>query len=919
MKSRAIKISNLIIKISLFSIIGLSIIYLYGLPAIVNNQKIINFVEKQVHKALDVDLKIVNPKLKTGILISFTIDKLTIDKDGKNYLTLSDIDTAYSLEHLHKKEIIVKKMLTKDIYIDAYNLLKLFPQQTKKKQKKESFLHLDFYNTLLGVKNVVLTYNSQDFKVDLKAKHAIFDRRENRKYLHVDFDLSIEKYGHKINVSANDKNCIYMENHVAYVNNFPIEIEKSKLIINATMTNKGKYELNVSGKNFNAADIASIVNSNLIVVNGSQMLEPISDISGNVDFNIKLEKDNQLSGNIKINEVNFKVKPLLYMPVKITNGEVKIGYKDIDFINFKGYYNNKETNTISLKGYTKDYKKTCDTKLDSDIFVTNDFFKNYLSKMLGSPVEIVGDSMSKLIIKSQNGSVNILWFFLLKENRGFKFGEQSMILKDYKTFFKVDLSIIKNKLKINTIDYHITKELKRGMIPLVKINGQLDMADSMKIIDLNLNMPRPLPSEFLNFIIGKQIFKRGEVSGNMALNNSGKFPKMTGEFNLDKVFIPAQRLYILSAKLKAEKDIVALKSEGRLRREQYKFDGNILNEIRFPIIVKNVNLTLDNIDLEKLITQEQTNSNSQNAAEALVASGIDNEEESDTIPPFQKGLIIIEKCSFNLLKGIYKEINFANIHADMTLDKNGILNLRSNRFEIADGISTLRADADLVNRKYHFRLGVREVDSNIMASSILGLSKQISGKAKGLIDITTNDKLKLSGNIKFEINDGTIGQIGYIEYILKVASLFRNPLAMISPTTLTDLVTIPDGRFNNISGEMQLDNSVIKHMKIKSSASELAAFIIGRYDLNTNDATLRIYTKFTNKNKGFAGFLRNISLNTLASKISVSARNESNYYSNELSQIPKLESGEDIAQVFLTKVDGDVLNNNFISSLKRIK
>jgi len=206
-----------------------------------------------------------------------------------------------------------------------------------------------------------------------------------------------------------------------------------------------------------------------------------------------------------------------------------------------------------------------------------------------------------------------------------------------------------------------------------------------------------------------------------------------------------------------------------------------------------------------------------------------------------------------------------------------------------------------------------------MATSILGIPKQISGKAMGLIELNTDETLKLNGDIKFKIKDGTIGQVGYVEYILKVASLFRNPLAMISPSTVFDLVTIPDGRFEEIKGEMKLEDNIIKRMKIESTADELATFIIGRYDLNTNDAMLRVYTKFSDKTKGFAGILRNLSLNSLASRIYISSRNDSNYYANELAQIPKLKSGEENAQVFLTKVDGDIINFNFLSSLKRIK
>jgi hypothetical protein len=457
------------------------------------------------------------------------------------------------------------------------------------------------------------------------------------------------------------------------------------------------------------------------------------------------------------------------------------------------------------------------------------------------------------------------------------------------------------------------------MTPLVQINGNLDMADNMKILDLNINMPKALPAEFLNFISCQKIFKKGEISGKMSIDNHGKFPVMSGEFNIEKSFIPAQRLYIRKAKLKAEGNRIDLKAEGRLRREQYKFDGSVLNELRLPIIVKDVNLTVDNIDVEKILAQGEGSADTNNATQALVSTGASGEEESDTMPPFQKGLIVIEKCSLNLLKGVYKEINFGNIHADMTLDKDGILKLKSNRFDIADGISSLRVNADLVNRKYAMKLGVKDVDSNIMATAILGMPKQISGKAKGFINLNADKSLKLNGEIKFNIKDGTIEQVGYVEYILKVASLFRNPLAMISPSMVVDLVNIPEGRFDEIEGEMKLENNVIKRMKITSTAPELATLIFGRYDLTTNDASLRIYTKFSNKDKGFAGALRNISLNTLATKLSISARNERNYYANELSMIPTLQSGEERAQVFLTKIDGDVINYNFLSSLKRIK
>ena len=73
---------------------------------------------------------------------------------------------------------------------------------------------------------------------------------------------------------------------------------------------------------------------------------------------------------------------------------------------------------------------------------------------------------------------------------------------------------------------------------------------------------------------------------------------------------------------------------------------------------------------------------------------------------------------------------------------------------------------------------------------------------------------------------------------------------MISPTTIVDLVNVPDGEFNNISGTLKLKDNNISMMMIKSTAPQLSSFIVGKYNLEKSDATLRIYTKFSNKNKG---------------------------------------------------------------------
>ena len=891
--------------------------YLWLLPSLISSKYLKSTVSTVLEKNIGKELTVKNPKLVTGLNsnIIFTVDYLSLKKDNKEILNFTNLDTKFSLQKVFRKRLIVDKILAENVYININELASLLPKDEKPKKNKKQALFIDIFNSLLGVKNCHIIYKNNDYNIDFKAKHLILDNKNKRKYLHLDIDFILEKNNNKILVSTNDLNKIYIDKNIIRIDKLPINIDKSTIIIDAWTKRDRSYSLNIFSKNFNAKDIYDIVSSNIVIQNGSEILKPINNVNGNVNLDITFSKKQKISGDLSVNKVSFDIKDLLSMPVTLTQGFVSLDEKNIKISDFKGLYNNKPENKITMNGNIEDYAKTCDTKIISDIFITDDFFKNYISKILNSPVNLVGDAGSRMVLKSKNGSLDIIWYFLLKEGEGFKLGEQSMVLKDYKTLFKLDMSLVKNILKINTLNYYITNELKRGMTPVLQMTGDFDLGKNIQPLQMELSIPRPLPSEFLNFLIGQKIFKKGEISGNMIVYSKGEGLYLKGNFALDKVLIPSQRLFIKSGTFEAKNNRVYINSNGKYKRSSYDLSGEILNEIKLPIIVKDVNLKVDNIDVEKLLLQ-----NSEISPKQEQNNDIENIDDtnSDT-PTFTKNLIIVEKCVLNLVKGVYKDIKFGNLIADLSLDKNGVLKLKSNKFDIAEGISTLKVNADLINQKYYLRLGIKDVNSDIIASSILSLPREISGKAMGLIELTSDSSLKMNGEIKFKILEGTIEKVGYIEYILKVASLFRNPLAMISPSTLGDLVNIPEGRFDEIYGELYLKDNIIERMMVKSTADKLAAFIIGRYDLNTNDACLRIYTKISDKGKGFSGFLRNISLNSIASKLSLSNRNEANYYEKEISNIPKLKDGEDNAQVFLTKIDGDIINYNFLSTLKRIK
>ena len=142
---------------------------------------------------------------------------------------------------------------------------------------------------------------------------------------------------------------------------------------------------------------------------------------------------------------------------------------------------------------------------------------------------------------------------------------------------------------------------------------------------------------------------------------------------------------------------------------------------------------------------------------------------------------------------------------------------------------------------------------------------------------------------------------------------------MINPAILMDIVSVPTGNFDKITGTLDIKNNIVRNINIKSYSKSLSALIKGRYDMERHDASLKIYTRFSSEKKSIFNFLRNISLNSLANKVKLNTRNDTNYYSAELSELPEVETNSDKAQVFLTQIEGDIEHNNFLSSLKKLK
>ena len=918
-----------IISIIVLLIAGWYCIYLWALPAAVSNPKVISFVEKTLYDTMKLNLAIDSPELKTSVapVITFKVKEFKLTKNNERLLEVKNLNTIISFRDLIIKRIIIKRFGFDSFYADVNKLMALAPKQEKKKPAAKLNWNIDIFDALLYVRNAEIVYNlDKDTNLHILAKDVGTNNAkkvDRRVYFKVLVDL--HKNNENIRIVLLDRGKVKISHKTLFINDLPVYINKSKLFVKLVANRRIKYDLSVYSKDFYLKDVLRFVEANLVIPNGKEMLSCIStDMRGKFDFNFHLKKK-KLDGNINLKEFKMHFVPLNNLPVTLTQGTVLIDNKKIQLKDFKGYYcSNPKTESIDFTGEIKDYLKTMDMNIVANTFITDEFTSKYLTKMVGVPLNLIGDAGTRIIIKSKNNKFDIIGYSRLLPGEDILVDKMSLSPKNFERIVKADLHFEDMMLKINAIDYYIgvmkEKEIKRRSIMF--LSGNFD-CKKLKVLDMGVTIPEPLPSEFFNLFAGKRFFRKGNVQGHIYVNNRGKYPVLVANMAAKDIRIPALRLKIENADIKTDKKHIHLSSYGRFKRSHYKFDGELRNALIFPIVVTDVDLGVDFIDIAKILKSfNQQNTQAVKSQPIVAESNVDVDDEAaeaDDAYVFDTGLIIIEDCKFHMKKAVFNAINMGNLHALLTLDKHGVLQIQSNKFDFAEGISTLKVRCDLMKHKYYVRLGVKDVNSDIIATSLLNLKKEISGKAKGLIELDTDDSFKLNGVIKFDIQNGTIGKVGFLEYVLKFAALFRNPMAMISPSTLVDLVNIPEGNFDRIHGELTLKDNKIVPLKIKSRASQLSSFIIGTFDLESRDAILRIYTKMSNKKKGASGVLRNISLNALANRIPLGNSNESNYYAAEIEQLPDIDAEDKDCQIFLTKVDGDVEHNNFLSSLKRIK
>ena len=710
---------------------------------------------------------------------------------------------------------------------------------------------------------------------------------------------------------------ILVKNGDITINKLALRADKSTLNLNGKIqkfyAKKPIYDLTVNGTNVAVKALCDIAN---LVPQAKSIVRQFKDIAGTVNINLKVT-DRGLLGYTDFKNLYFRhVKsdiPLsfAYLPIKYTN-------KMINLKNIVGEMGRTGATPIFANLTVENYLKIPIIKGSIAAKPTTLFVERYVNTKLSHPVKLTGDVGVNMNI---SGSVDSLGIYpVIKFNKDSDISYLSANIGDTDVLREItgEIFLRGKNLQIKKLDYvkyPVANDGKKHAVPMWSLNGIFKKGRNLYIPqNVHFTTHQDLPAKMLNFVFKKSLIKSGSFNCILRLYDSGKSPKILGVANISNAEIPIYNLKIKSGKLSADERHIRIKADGDLVSTKYQVQTEIDNALKLPIKIKNIEMKTQYLNLTRLISvMNQWSIDSYK--DLKLKTAVSTLKTTDIL--VEKGILAVKSIDF-------RNCPIEDFRAVFSLDKNSVLKIDTDSFKIADGNAFGSITYNINNGETKSNLRMKDVDSNVIATSFLGLKNQITGKLDGNANITTvglNDRERLkntNGIIGFHMEDGTIPKLGSVEYLLRASTLLRSGLTSLSVNNFIELLKpFKTGTFSKISGCLYLKNGILKDVAVFSQGENLSLYLTGDYDIGESESHAIVYGKLGKKTEGLLGPVGNLSASTLFALI---PRSDSvTEYEKEISKIPDIEYKNQDVRIFRATVDGDINIDRVSTSFKWIK
>ena len=689
---------------------------------------------------------------------------------------------------------------------------------------------------------------------------------------------------------------------------------------------KAKFNGNLSIKNFDIRALNICKNINILPSNIISQLRNLDILYGNTDI-IATVKNNTINAKINLNNINtnykFKKTPksdFMSISTKLINGQIVIKNNKM-FINKMNFL--VDDMPVLVYGTVENIFKDSKFDIHLNSKLLQKVFDNYWNVDTIYPIKVRGDILLGTHITGTKNKINTKVDLKLENNSSVYYMGATVGDTENPITVNTDLDILSNNIiRLNKFQYSkliSSQNNKQNIFPFVIIKGGLNYRDNKfyNFNNLTIKTEAPTDARIFNVIFRKPIIKQGQFTSDIKISGTYNSPKILGDMNIVNLNIPVLNTAMKEIAFDFTPQDIYIKSIGEVLSNKIKFDAKIKNNLSNSIIAEKVNVTLNHLNINTLISELQQ----------IELKGFNEKKMIGKTITSSTGTIPIECHNLNVLAEAVtvKNLEAKNLVANCSLDKKMMFTVNNFGFDIAEGKINGGMKFNLLNNLFNMKMKATNVNANELLIAVFDLPNQIYGDLTGEIELSADgttplsSKETLSGKAIFVVKDGRMPKLGSLEYLLRAGNVFKSGITGITINSILDLVSpLKSGNFSSIDGDINIKDGIAEKIEIHSTSKDLNLFIKGNYNFVTDITDMKVFGQLSKKISTVFGTVGNLSLNSLFNTIGINLSDDAQLV-NELNKIPGIELSNNAYRKFVVKIYGNSDSEDNVQSFKWIK
>ncbi len=861
----------------IIAVIGIYYFLYSALPKLLNTQRVQNEIENIINEKTGAHFKLTDFSVKANPKLVYFFSAKHVHMQNKEDEDLLDADSVVIKFSLLK--FMLKDLNIDYIFVNESGLKNIIKHEKNKKTSDYKIKNLPSVNIN---KAEIWADNGEKGKVFILASNIKLTNEKNKK-TQCHFDAEIVSNTLKNTLNIGREGFLYIKDKALYAQNIEILMGINSLYVNGKLFDDDKdFNFSVKGNNLPVNDIEqSLLYFLKLKKPGKQFLENFKDFNGQIDVDLEF-KDKGIYGQCTAKELEAK-SVLFDVPIKFPKAVFNFNNRTIKSEQFGTF------------GSEKVYTSFIMDKLLTDEQIVTGEVKSSLTEKFASkyvPLLSIKKSVDAGIkYKIKNRKIDVEYLALLEPGSDIIFKNAFLGLENFSRRLYVYTHKNGDKLTINSYDYSVKyndnyKKIVLGGGLFEKINGHLNL----KYLTFKTNGYAPFSATgyISKFLSG------GYFDGDLKYDYLDN--KITGNFKIADASY--KNFYIKEAVINAKEENLSVKTQGTYNNSLYQCDINMVNKFDNNIVINSMDLFLDKYIVNNNIKKAPVN-------------------KIDIVKTAKDFDVTIKKWNIKVNEIRRNKIVLKSINLTGSL-VNNIFKFTMPHAGFANGILKAQGEYNFLNKSSKVNFFADNIDSNIVADTVFNLPNQIHGFASAsLYADTKNNFDDIKAHADFCIKEGYLLKLGDFKFLVKTSKKTKRSFKI----RLQDIVNIDMSHTkalsSDIDGSFDYDNNVLKNVVITSKQKYLAMLIEGEYNINEQNADLKLWGKYNKKaQRGIRILFIPISW-----IINIVLRPEHTFdlYKDKLEKIPEIVSAPKDNVYFRVKVNGDLNNNNLKIELKKIK